>query len=96
MPTMNAASPLFGAIDGIAPLVLVEQRGEGVLVAGDRIGVTKSEGFYPKAEVDALADRSALFHLQNVSQGVDHTEFVRATLDDIQGIFNVVASLWGG
>jgi len=56
---------------------------------------TKSEGFYSKAEVDALADRSALFHLQHVSQGVEHTEFACATIDDIQGIFNVVASLWG-
>src|SRR5712691_6890751 len=46
---------------------------------------TKSEGFYPKAEVDALADQSALFHLQNVSQGVEHTEFARATVDDFQG-----------
>lgn len=56
---------------------------------------TRSEGFYLKTEVVALADQSALFHLQHVSQGVEHTEFAHAAIDDIQGIFNVVASLWG-
>src|SRR6266699_6520258 len=35
---MNTTSPLLGTIDGIAPVELIEQRGDGVLVAGDRVG----------------------------------------------------------
>ena len=34
---MNAASSIEGAVDGIPPVVLVDQAVQGVLVAGDRV-----------------------------------------------------------
>ncbi len=56
----------------------------------------RSEGFYRIADVNRLADQQALFYLQNISTAkYETTEFARATEDDAEGIFNVVASLWG-
>src|SRR6266851_461791 len=43
MLAMNAAASLLGAIDGVAPIELVEQRGERVLVAGDRVAVVQGQ-----------------------------------------------------
>src|SRR6266566_5423440 len=40
---MYAASPLGGAIDRVAPVELVEQRIQSVLVAGDRVGVVQRQ-----------------------------------------------------
>src|SRR6266567_3976825 len=40
---MNTTSPLLGTIDGIAPVELIEQRVDGVLVAGDRVGLVQGQ-----------------------------------------------------
>ena len=57
---------------------------------------TASEGVYPKADVDRLVHKNALFYLQNESRAkFEPTEFARATEEDIEGIYDVVASLWG-
>lgn len=55
----------------------------------------RSEGFYRVEDINKLANQSALFFLQNISAKQVSVEFGRATEDDIQGIFDVVASLWG-
>jgi hypothetical protein len=56
----------------------------------------RSEGFYRAADVNKLADQNALFYLQNIPASKHaQIEFGQATEDDIQGIFDVVVSLWG-
>lgn len=56
----------------------------------------RSEGFYRIADVNRLANQNALFYLQNMAtKGHIPTEFSQATEEDLQGIFDVVASLWG-
>jgi hypothetical protein len=57
---------------------------------------TASEGVYPKEDVNRLARKNALFYLQNESRAkFEPTVFARATGEDIEGIYEVVASLWG-
>src|SRR5712691_11312228 len=41
--TMNTTSSLLGAVDGIAPVVLVEQRVDRIFIASDRIGVMQGQ-----------------------------------------------------
>ncbi len=56
----------------------------------------RSEGFYRITDVNKRANQNALFYLQNMATK-EHipVEFSRATEEDLQGIFDVVASLWG-
>src|SRR5260370_25165517 len=53
---MNAAAPLLGAIDGVTPVVLIEQRVQGVLVTSDRVGLVQGQ---PRSfgRFDKLRDR---------------------------------------
>lgn len=56
----------------------------------------RSEGFYRATDVNRLANEQALFYLKHVSTSkYEPVEFSRATEDDIQGIFDAVASVWG-
>lgn len=56
----------------------------------------RSEGFFRAAQINKEADKQALFYLQNVSSAkYEPTEFAQAKTEDIDGIFNVIASLWG-
>src|SRR5438874_8469742 len=52
----------------------------------------RTEGFYEKAYIDKMAEASELFAIQYAS---DPATFSVATPDDIQGIYDVIASLWG-
>ncbi len=49
------------------------------------------EGYYSQEEVDKMAREKELFL---ISYSKDTTEFSRATKEDIQGIYDVTASLW--
>jgi hypothetical protein len=49
------------------------------------------DGYYPKKEVDMLADELAIYLLQT-SESI-HTVFRQATPDDAEGIHNVIKSL---
>jgi hypothetical protein len=40
---MNAAAPLLSAVDGVAPVELVEERVQSVLVTGDRVGLVQGQ-----------------------------------------------------
>jgi hypothetical protein len=52
----------------------------------------KTEGFYEKAYIDKMARASELFALQYAT---DSSTFSVATPEDAQGIYEVIASLWG-
>lgn len=52
----------------------------------------KREGYYLKKEIDDLANATQLFILQYTSEP---TTFEPATEQDIEGIYQVVESLWG-
>lgn len=56
----------------------------------------RSEGFYRIADVNKLANENALFYLKNIApKGHVPVKCNWATEDDLQGIFDAVASLWG-
>jgi hypothetical protein len=50
-------------------------------------------GYYSKKQIDELAVANRLYLLQDVTSP---SEFTQATPDDIPGIYEVVAALWGG
>lgn len=52
----------------------------------------RSEGFYEKAYIDQMAKASQLFAIQYAT---DKITFSKATPEDAQGIYEVIASLWG-
>ena len=52
----------------------------------------KTYGYYPKKFIDDLATATHLFVLQYVTEP---TEFGVATGEDIPGMYDVIASLWG-
>ncbi len=52
----------------------------------------RKEGYYQKKEIDELANAMQLFLLQYTSEP---SKFEVATEDDIAGIYDVIASLWG-
>lgn len=52
----------------------------------------RTEGYYEKAYIDKMARASQLFALQYAS---DPATFEVATNEDAQGIYEVIASLWG-
>ena len=52
----------------------------------------RTEGYYEKAYIDKMARASQLFALQYAS---DPATFGVATDEDAQGIYEVIASLWG-
>jgi len=53
---MNATASLWGTVDGIAAVLLVEQCVQGVFVAGDRIGVMQRQSC-PFDRFNGLCDR---------------------------------------
>src|SRR6266702_1835775 len=53
----------------------------------------RKEGFYPKKEIDRMAAKMA-FVLQSKEEE-EEVEFRTATVQDIPGIYAVIASLWG-
>src|SRR5437016_2762282 len=56
----------------------------------------KRQGYYRKADVFRLGKQRALFYLRELSTArYETTTFAQATEDDIEGIFDIVASLWG-
>lgn len=52
----------------------------------------RTEGFYEKAYIDKMAEATELFAIQYAS---DPATFSIATSEDAQGIYDVIASLWG-
>jgi len=52
----------------------------------------RSEGYYEKAYIDKMAKASQLFAIQYAE---DPATFSVATEEDAQGIYDVIASLWG-
>ena len=42
---MNAASSLLGAVDGIAPVVLVEETVQGVFVASNQVDIMQAQAW---------------------------------------------------
>jgi hypothetical protein len=40
---VNAAGSSWGAVEGVAPLLLVEQGVQGLIVASDRVGVVQRQ-----------------------------------------------------
>ncbi len=52
----------------------------------------KKEGYYNKKEIDDLANATELFILQYTAET---SKFQVATEEDIEGIYDVIASLWG-
>ncbi|HEY0754008.1 MAG TPA: hypothetical protein VGD98_08620, partial [Ktedonobacteraceae bacterium] len=52
----------------------------------------RTEGYYEKAYIDEMAKASELFMVQYASEPAT---FSVATREDAQGIYNVIASLWG-
>ena len=52
----------------------------------------RTEGYYEKAYIDKMARASQLFAIQYAE---DPSTFSVASVEDIQGIYDVIASLWG-
>lgn len=52
----------------------------------------RTEGFYEKAYIDKMARASELFALQYAAEA---TQFSVAAKEDAQGVYEVIASLWG-
>lgn len=52
----------------------------------------RSEGYYEKAYINEMARANQLFAIQYAT---DQTKFSVATPEDAQGIYDVIASLWG-
>lgn len=50
------------------------------------------EGYYPKADIDKLAEARELFTLE---YSTDTSTFERATEEDIRGIYELCVRLWG-
>ena len=89
------AKGLYSASEAIAKLRMPQATFHHYAKIGKIKKVTmpgKSEGFYEKAYIDQMARASELFAIQYAT---DQTEFVAAAPEDAQGIFEVIASLWG-
>lgn len=52
----------------------------------------QTEGYYPKVEIDKLAQARELFTLEYAT---DTSSFTRATEEDIRGIYELCVHLWG-
>lgn len=52
----------------------------------------RSEGYYEKAYIDRMAEAKELLAIQYAS---DSSIFSKATKEDMQGIYDVMVSLWG-
>jgi len=54
--------------------------------------IGRSEGYYEKAYIDRMAEAKELLAIQYAA---DSSTFGRATEEDMQGIYDVMVSLWG-
>lgn len=95
----KAPPGFYTAKDARTRLGLTQSAFQQLVTKGDLERVVpplKNEGFYRQADVNKMAAQQDLFYLQHVSTAkYEHTTFARATVDDTEGIFDVIASLWG-
>lgn len=89
------ASGLYTAREAIRKLKMPQATFHHYVKIGKIKKVTepgKTEGFYEKAYIDRMARASELFAIQYAA---DTATFRVATPEDAQGIYEVIASLWG-